>query len=66
MQIDSAGGVEGVFVEVVTGDSFPTIAVEALLGRVIGPADDVAPGGHPAGRACAVTVLDTLSAASGR
>jgi putative ABC transport system permease protein len=47
VQIDGADGVEGVFVEVVTGDSFPTIGVEALLGRVIGPVDDVAPGGHP-------------------
>ncbi|MDP6579083.1 MAG: ABC transporter permease [Vicinamibacterales bacterium] len=47
VQIDSEKGVEGVFVEVVTGDSFPTIDVEALLGRVIRPSDDVEPGGHP-------------------
>ena len=46
-QIDSAGGVEGVFVEVITGDSFPMLGVEALIGRTIGPEDDVAPGGHP-------------------
>ena len=47
VQIDRGGGVEGVFAEVITGDYFPTIGVEAALGRTIGPQDDIAPGGHP-------------------
>ena len=38
---------EVVTVEAVTGDYFSLLGVEARLGRVIGPTDDLAPGGHP-------------------
>ena len=48
VQIDRArSGVEGIFLEVVTGDYFATLGVEALLGRPIAPEDDVSLGGHP-------------------
>ena len=33
--------------EAVTGDYFSLLGVEARLGRVIGPTDDLARGGHP-------------------
>ena len=33
--------------EAVTGNYFSLLGIEAHLGRVIGPTDDLAPGGHP-------------------
>ena len=35
------------FAEAVSGNYFSVLGVEALLGRTIGPQDDVAPGAHP-------------------
>lgn len=47
VQVDRGQGVEGVLVEIITGDYFPTLGVRAALGRAIGPQDDRRPGGHP-------------------
>ena len=47
VQIDGDSGVNVVFAEVVTGSYFPTIGVDAFLGRTILPEDDVSPGAHP-------------------
>ena len=33
--------------EVVTGSYFPLLGVQAAVGRLLGPPDDVAPGAHP-------------------
>jgi predicted permease len=46
-QIDRESGVEVVPTEVVTGNFFPTLGIEAALGRTLLPEDDVAPGAHP-------------------
>ena len=48
VQIDGdSGGVNLVFAEAVTGSYFPTIGIDAFLGRTILPEDDVSPGAHP-------------------
>ncbi|MDP6579677.1 MAG: ABC transporter permease [Vicinamibacterales bacterium] len=46
-RIDRDGGVEIVPASAVTGDYLSLVGVEAQRGRAIGPADDIAPGGHP-------------------
>lgn len=46
-QLDGDGGIEIVLAEAVTGEYLPVLGVEPLLGRLIGPEDDVAPGAHP-------------------
>ena len=46
-QVDTDSGVEVLPAEVVTGNYFPTLGIEAALGRTILPEDDVAPGAHP-------------------
>ncbi|MGH9321660.1 MAG: ABC transporter permease [Vicinamibacteria bacterium] len=46
-QTDREGGVEMVPAEMVTGNYFTTMGVEAAIGRTILPEDDVAPGAHP-------------------
>ena len=45
--VDSAERVDLAMAEVVTGDFFALLGIEALLGRTIGPLDDIAPGAHP-------------------
>ena len=47
VQVDAALGVETVLVEAVTGHYFSLFGIDAMLGRSIGPEDDVARGGHP-------------------
>ena len=47
VQIDQAEGVGFVLAEAVTGDFFRLLGIEPLLGRAIGPEDDLAPGAHP-------------------
>jgi predicted permease len=46
-QTDSDSGVEVLPAEMVTGNYFGTLGIEAALGRTILPEDDVAPGAHP-------------------
>jgi predicted permease len=46
-QTDGESGVEIHPAEMVTGNYFPTLGIEAELGRTILPEDDVAPGAHP-------------------
>ena len=46
VQFDNAEGVEMVPGEAVTGNYFPTLGIEAELGRLLLPEDDIAPGGH--------------------
>ena len=46
VQFDNAEGVEMVPGEAVTGNYFATLGIEAELGRLLMPEDDVAPGGH--------------------
>lgn len=46
-QTDGESGVEVLPAEMVTGNYFPTLGIEAALGRTILPEDDVAPGAHP-------------------
>ena len=45
--IDGARSAEVALSEVVTGEYFSMLGIEALLGRTIWPEDDVAPGAHP-------------------
>ena len=45
--VDSAERVDLAMAEVVTVDFFALLGIEALLGRTIGPLDDIAPGAHP-------------------
>ena len=45
-QIDGDSGVNLVFAEAVTGSYFPTIGVDAVLGRTILPEDDISRGAH--------------------
>jgi predicted permease len=47
VQIDREGGVETAAGEVVTGNYFPLLGIEALIGRTLLPEDDVAEGAHP-------------------
>ncbi len=44
VQIDRADGAEVALVELVTGGYFSGLGIRSLLGRAIGPEDDVAPG----------------------
>jgi predicted permease len=46
-RVEFGDGVASVVGEAVTGDYFPLLGIEASLGRVIGPSDDLAPGAHP-------------------
>jgi predicted permease len=46
-QTDSDSGVEVLPAEMVTGNYFGTLGIEAAIGRTILPEDDVAPGAHP-------------------
>ena len=46
-RIEHEDGVGVVVSEAVSGDYFPLLGIEAITGRVIAPADDVAPGAHP-------------------
>jgi predicted permease len=44
----SVGGISArARAEVVSGTYFPVLGIVPALGRVLGPSDDVAPGGHP-------------------
>jgi macrolide transport system ATP-binding/permease protein len=38
---------ETVMLELVSGDYFPMVGVQPVVGRLLGPSDDVAPGAHP-------------------
>jgi predicted permease len=46
-QIDSDTGVEVLPAEMVTGNYFTTLGIQAAVGRTLLPEDDVAPGAHP-------------------
>ena len=46
VQFDSNDGVDMVPGEAVTGNYFNTLGIEAELGRLLVPEDDIAPGGH--------------------
>jgi hypothetical protein len=52
VQIDRGGGVGMAAAEAVTGNYFPMLGIQAIVGRTILPEDDVARGGH------AVVMLD--------
>jgi macrolide transport system ATP-binding/permease protein len=47
LSIAADGRTERVWTEIVSGRYFETLGVNAELGRVLDPGDDVAPGGHP-------------------
>ncbi len=47
VQIDRDGGVGMAAAEAVTGNYFPMLGIEAIVGRTLLPEDDVARGGHP-------------------
>jgi predicted permease len=47
VQIGFSGGTERATGELVSGACFPVLGVGAAAGRLFGPGDDVAPGGHP-------------------
>ena len=47
VQTDVDGGVEVVPAEMVSGNFFPMLGVDAAVGRTLLPEDDVSPGGHP-------------------
>jgi predicted permease len=44
---DMGDRVETLTTELVNGDFFPLLGVRPQLGRLLGPSDDVTPGGHP-------------------
>ena len=44
---DVGDHVESLTGELVNGDYFPLIGLQAAAGRLLGPEDDIAPGGHP-------------------
>jgi predicted permease len=44
---DVGDHVESLMGELVNGDYFPLLGLRPALGRLLGPADDVAPGAHP-------------------
>jgi putative ABC transport system permease protein len=44
---DGGGGEEKLQAQFVSGNAFDVLGVTAALGRVLTPADDVTPGGHP-------------------
>ncbi|NKB86738.1 MAG: FtsX-like permease family protein [Acidobacteria bacterium] len=43
----ASGGVERIDTTLVTGSYFETLGIQPVAGRLIGPADDVDPDGHP-------------------
>lgn len=45
--LDAGDHVESLMGELVNGDYFPLLGLEAKVGRLLGPQDDVAPGAHP-------------------
>ena len=47
VQIDQVETVAVVMAEAVTGNYFPMLGIEAVIGRTLLPSDDVARGGHP-------------------
>ena len=47
VQTDVDGGVEPIPAELVSGNFFPMLGVDAALGRTLLPEDDVSPGAHP-------------------
>jgi predicted permease len=47
VQIGFSGGTERANGELVSGTYFPVLGLNAAAGRLFGPADDRAPGGHP-------------------
>ena len=47
VQTDAEGGVDSHPIELVTGNYFPMLGVQAAVGRTLLPSDDVAPGAHP-------------------
>jgi macrolide transport system ATP-binding/permease protein len=47
MSLALEGGNERIWAELVSGRYFEVLGVSAALGRVLTPADDLAPGGHP-------------------
>lgn len=47
VQIDGSEDVETLVGELVTGNYFPELGIEPMMGRTLLPEDDVAPGGHP-------------------
>jgi predicted permease len=47
VQVGFSGGTERATGELVSGAYFPVLGVGAAAGRLFGPGDDVAPGGHP-------------------
>ncbi|HEY4307687.1 MAG TPA: ABC transporter permease [Gemmatimonadaceae bacterium] len=44
---DAGDHVESLMGELVNGDYFPLLGLNARVGRLLGPQDDVTPGGHP-------------------
>jgi len=44
---DVGDHVESLMGELVNGDYFPLLGLRAQVGRLLGPSDDVTPGGHP-------------------
>ena len=44
---DAGDHVESLMGELVNGDYFPLLGLRARVGRLLGPQDDVSPGGHP-------------------
>ena len=46
-RVELEDGVRAVVGEAISGNYLPLLGIEASLGRVIGPSDDVAPGAHP-------------------
>ncbi|HET9982947.1 MAG TPA: ABC transporter permease [Longimicrobiales bacterium] len=44
---DVGGRVESLTAEMVSGNYFPLLGIRPELGRLLGPEDDVVPGGHP-------------------
>ena len=46
-RVESADGVGAIVGEAVSGSLFPLLGIDAAVGRVIGPSDDVSPGAHP-------------------
>jgi predicted permease len=47
LDISIAGVASRAHAEIVSGTYFPVLGVVPAIGRVLGPRDDVAPGGHP-------------------
>jgi predicted permease len=47
VQADAEGGVEMMMSELISGNFFPMLGIEAAIGRTFLPSDDVSRGGHP-------------------